>query len=884
MKKRMTAGSPPKLFLGFFRWFCHPDLEKYIEGDLMELYRERLENYGKRKADIKFIVDVLLLFRPGIVKSAQPHQNLNTFGMYKSYFKIGWRNVMRNKGQFTINITGLAIGIATCLIITLFIADELSFDHYNKKANRIVRVVLKGNVNGEEIKEAVTPAPIGSTLKEEFPEVEAATRIRNAGSPKISVHNTIFRNDRLAFVDPNFFQVFTLPLLKGNPATALKEPNTIVITRKMALKYFGDEDPINKTLDMKDRNEQYKVTGIIDKVPANSHFHFDLFASMKGLPDARIDNWMASNYYNYLVLSKGTDHREFESKLPGIVKKYMGPQMNQIGMTYEKFRENGNNIGLYIQPLTDIHLHSDFAGQTELEPGGDIKTIYIFGAVAVFMLLIACINFMNLSTAAAAKRSKEVGVKKVLGSRNNQLIQQFLAEAFIATCLAMLLAAGLIVAGLPVFNQLSGKELQVDFLLKPSILTGLFLLSILITFLAGSYPAFYLSSFKPITALKNKVPGNRRNIGIRSTLVVFQFVISASMIVAIIIVNQQMSFIHTKEIGYNRDHLLVLRESYLLGNNESAFRNQIMSDPRVERITMSAFVPAGATDNNMTGVYPGDQQELVRRTLIYNIDEQYIPTLGMKLVMGRNFTGNGDSQNVIINETSAKTFNLGESPLGKTLTAKTANNEKRELTIIGVVKDFHFRSLHEPIAPLMMLYHPYGGLIIRTNTDKIAGLISSIGEKWKAFDTGEPFSYAMLDDLYNETYLAEQKMDTILEVFASLTIFIACLGLFGLVTFTAEQRVKEIGIRKILGASVTQIVSLLSKDLLALVMLSFFIAFPIGFYLMDKWLQDFAYRINIHWWVFLLTGLIVVLIAFLTLSIKTIKYALTNPIESLRTE
>ncbi len=873
--------SPPKLFLRFFRWFCHPDLKKYIEGDLMELYKERLENHGKRRADIKFVMDVLLLFRPGIIKSLKRHEYLNPYSMYKSYFKIGWRNIIRNKGQFAINVTGLGIGIATCLIITLFVADELSFDRYNKKADRIVRVVLKGNVNGEVIKEAVTPAPVGPTLKDELPEVEAATRLRRANSPNISYHGTIFRNDRLAFVDPDFFEVFTLPMLKGNPKTALKEPNTIVITRKMALKYFGNEDPINKILDMKDRNEQYKVTGVIDKVPANSHFHFDLFASMTGLVDARMDNWMASNYFNYLVLSKGTDYKEFESKLPGIVKKYMGPQMNQIGMTYKKFRENGNSIGLYIQPLTDIHLHSDFADQTELEPGGDIKTIYIFGAVAVFMLLIACINFMNLSTAAAVKRSKEVGVKKVLGSRNSQLVQQFLAESFISTCIAMLLAAVLIVAGLPVFNQLSGKELQAGFLLKPSILTGLFLLSILITFLAGSYPAFYLSSFKPITALKNKTPGNKRNIEIRSILVVFQFVVSASMIVAIIIVNQQMSFIHNKEIGYNRNHLLVLRESYLLGNNESAFRNQILSDPRVERLTMSAFVPAGASDNNMTDVYPGDEHELVRRTLIYNIDEQYIPTLGMKLVMGRNFTGNGDSQNVIINETAAKTFSLGENPLGKTL---TADNGKRKLTVIGVVKDFHFRSLHEPIAPLMMLYHPYGGLIIRMNTDKIAGLISSVGEKWKAFDTGEPFSYALLDDLYNETYLAEQKMDTILEIFASLTIFVACLGLFGLVTFTAEQRVKEIGIRKILGASVTQIVSMLSKDLLVLVMLSFVIAFPLGFYLMDKWLQDFAYRIDIHWWVFLLAGFVVVLIAFLTLSVKTIKYAMTNPIESLRTE
>lgn len=868
------------LFLRFFRWYCHPKLLKYIEGDLMELYDERVKEIGQRKADVRFMIDVILLFRPGIIRLKE-YGNLNYHTMYKSYFKIGWRNLLRNKGQFTINIAGLGIGIATCLIISLFVVDELSFDRYNAKADRMVRIVLNGNVNGEVIKEAVTPAPVGPTLKEEFPEVEAATRLRRAGSPKITYRNTVYRNDQMAFVDTNFFEVFTLPLIQGNAETALNEPNTIVITRKMALKYFGDDDPINKVLSMNDGKEEYKVTGVIDKVPANSHFHFDLFASMAGVADAKVNNWMASRYFNYLVMSPGTNFNEFEAKLPDIVEKYMGPQIEQIGMTYQKFRENGNQIGLYVQPLTDIHLHSDFAGQTELEPGGDIKTVYIFGAVAVFMLLIACINFMNLSTAGAVRRSKEVGVKKVLGSRNTQLIHQFLSESSISTGLAMFLAAVLVVLALPVFNQLSGKELEAGFLLKPEVLAGLLLFTIVITFLAGSYPAFYLSSFKPVAALKNKTTGSKRNVGIRSALVVVQFVISACLIVAIIVVNQQMSFIQNKAVGYNRNQLLVLRESYLLGNDEAAFRNQIQNDPAVERVTMSAFIPAGATDNNMTGVYADDQKENIRRTLYYNIDEQYIPVMGMSLAMGRNFSGIGDSLNVIINETAARTLGLGENPLGRIL---TVDGGKAKLTVIGVVKDFHFRSLHEPIAPLMMRYNPYGGLIIRANTKEMAGLISRIENKWKAFDSGEPFSYALLDQLYNDTYLAEQRMDNILEIFAALTIFVACLGLFGLVTFTAEQRVKEIGIRKVLGASVTQIVSMLSKDLLILVMFSFLIAFPLGFYLMNKWLQDFAYRTDIHWWVFLMAGVTVVLIAFLTMSVKTVKSALSNPVDSLRSE
>jgi len=793
----------------------------------------------------------------------------------------------KNSRLFAINTTGLAMGIATCLIIMLFVVDELSYDRYNEKADRMVRVVLKGKVNGEVIKEAVTPAPVASTLKREFPEVEEVTRLRRFGSPQILYNNATYSNSKVAIVDPAFFSVFTLAFIQGDPLTALAEPNTIVITRDEAIKYFGKEDPINKVLEFKDSGEPYKVTGIIENVPANSHFHFDMFASMEGLAHAKENNWMASNYFTYLLLHKGTNLKQFEAKLPAIIKKYMGPQVEQLGMTFEKFNENGNEIGLYVQPLTDIHLYSDFDNQSELEAGGDIKAVYIFGAIALFMLLIACINFMNLSTAGATKRTKEIGVKKALGSQRNQLIHQFLTESFISTVVAMVLAAALVILALPVFNQLSGKELEAGFLLAPRVLMALVGLGILITLLAGSYPAFFLSSIKPIAALKNKTVHGGQSKGIRSALVVFQFVVSAALILSIIIVNQQMSFILNKEIGYDRDQLLILRESHLLGTHEEAFKNQLINDPDIESITMSAFLPAGPTDNNMTSVYPGHQHEAVRRTLVYNIDEKYIPTMGMELVTGRNFSeGSGnDSLNVIINETAANAFGLGDNPLGHVLAVNAgAAGEIRRLTVIGVIKDFHFRSLREAIAPLIMLNRPYGGLIIRTNTKEVAALLARMETTWKSFHVEEPFSYGLLDQLYNETYLAEQKMGSIMKIFGGITIFVACLGLFGLVTFTAEQRVKEIGIRKVLGANVTEIVSMLSKDLIKLVAISFIIAFPLGYYLMDKWLQDFAYKIDIHWWAYALAGFMTLLIAFLTMSFKTIMSALANPVESLRSE
>lgn len=807
--------------------------------------------------------------------------------MFKSYLKIGWRNSARNKGLFAINVAGLALGISTCIIIMLFVVDELSFDRFNVRADQIVRIVLKGKVNGEIIKEAVTAAPVAATLVNEFPEVEEATRLRRFGSPKIVYNNATYRNSKLAFVDPNFFEVFTLHFLQGDPRTALNEPNTIVITKDQALKLFGNEDPINKILDFKESGEQYKVTGVIDNVPANSHFHFDLFASMEGLAHAREDNWMASNYFTYVVLSKATDFKTFEAKLPAIIKKYMGPQVEQMGMTFEKFTANGNEIGLFVQPLTDIHLYSDFDSQSELEAGGDVKSVYIFGAVALFMLLIACINFMNLSTAGATKRNKEVGVKKVLGSQVMQLIFQFLTESFIATSVALVLALAIVGLALPVFNELSGKELEINFLFQPVVMVSILLLGILISLLAGSYPAFFLSSIKPISALKNKISNGGRTRGIRSALVVFQFVISAGLILAIIIVTQQMSYIQNKEIGYNRSQLLVLRDLGLLGNNENAFRNQISNDPRIESVTMSAFVPAGPTDSNMTGVYPGNNFEEVRRTIVYNIDAQYIPTMGMQLIAGRNFseTPAADSLNVIINETAVKIFDLGPNSIGQILTVNTNDNGgKKTLTVIGVVKDFHFRSLREAISPLIMLNNPYGGLIIKAKTKDMAALVSTFNDKWNAFHVEEPLSYAPLDELYNETYLAEQKMGTILRIFGVLTVFVACLGLFGLITFTAEQRIKEIGVRKVLGANVNQIVSLLSKDMIILVVVSFTIAFPLGYYLMNMWLQDFAYKVEIQWWVFALAGVTTMVIAFFTMSFTTIKAALVNPIESLRSE
>lgn len=803
--------------------------------------------------------------------------------MIKNNFKIAWRNICKNQGVFSLNILGLSIGIASCLLIVLFVTDELSYDKFNEKADQIVRVVFRGKIGGEVMKEAVVMAPVAQTLKEELPEVTDATRIRRIGTPKIHYENTTYRNTRFAYVDPNFFEVFTLPVIKGESKDPLKEPGTVVLTRGEAKKYFGEKDPIGEVLFVGDNDAPYKVTAIIDKVPENSHFHFDMFASMEGYAYAKQTSWTKSDFFTYLVTKKDTDPGLLEAKLPAIVEKYMGPEMKEeIGMSFADFTKD-NQLGLFLQPLTDIHLNSDFASASELEQGGDIKYIYIFGAVGLFMLLIACINFMNLSTATAAKRAREVGIRKVLGSERKQLVYQFLTESFIATWIATAIAILFVVLATPLFNSLSGKELNASFLLHPAIGTVLLVMIVSISLIAGSYPAFFLSSFKPVAALKSKFFTGKGTKGLRNGLVVFQFVISAGLIFATLVVGRQMSYIQNKNIGYDRDQILVLRDVYLLGNDKTALKNEILKDPRVKHVTTSAYVPAGPTNNSLSGIFLGDQYQ--RRMFYYDIDEEYLSTMGMELVSGRNFAKEfgTDSLNVIINETAAGTLGYKDNAIGKTLVRDTDDGGE-ELTVIGVVKDFHFKSLHQPIEPLILRNNPHGGLILRTTVADMSGLIERINKLWNTFDTGEPFSYTILDDSYNETYRTEQKMGSILRVFALLTIFVACLGLFGLVTFTTEQRLKEIGIRKVLGSTVPQIVALLSKDFLKLVLIAFVIAFPLGYYLMNRWLRDFAYRTDIGWWVFVLAAFITMLIALATISFKSIKAALENPVKSLKTE
>ncbi|MEP6951838.1 MAG: ABC transporter permease [Ginsengibacter sp.] len=806
--------------------------------------------------------------------------------MFKNYLKIAFRNLLKNKAFSAINIFGLAIGIATCLVITLFVQNELSYDRYNKKADRMVRVVFRGVVEGQQMKESNVMPPVAQAFKANYPEVLEATRMVNGGSPIITYGDKSFKEDAFVYVDSNFFQVFTLPLIKGNSKSALLQPNTIVITQTIANKYFGNDDPIGKVLNFKNLNGTFKVTGVIDKVPVNSHFHFDFFASMGSVADAKSTSFMTSGYNTYLVLPDGYDYKKLQAKLKDFVQKYIGPQLQQgLGMSLEEFRKKGNDIGLYLQRLTDIHLHSDFTN--DLEPEGDIRYVYIFSAIAIFMLVIASINFMNLSTAGASKRAREVGIRKVLGSLKLELVRQFLLESILLTAIALLLAIVFVYLALPFFNNFSGKNLSLQLTSNPWMVPGLLLLVLVTGILAGSYPAFFLSSFKPVVVLKGKIGSGKKSIGLRSGLVVFQFFISIILIAGTTVVYRQLSYIQHIKLGYDKSQVLILPETWLLGKNEETFRQQLLQDPRIENISVSGYLPAGNSYGNNFFVYPDNNSSMLVKTLRYDVDYRYIPTLGMQMALGRNFSKDfgTDSTGVILNENAAIAFGWGKNAIGHTITRRENDGNKSTFQVIGIVKDFHFKSLHELISPLVMvLGNGAGTTILKVKTKDIAGLLNAIKKKWDALSPVGPFSYSFMDDRINDTYQSEQKTGILLGVFASLCIFVACLGLFGLVTFTAEQRTKEIGIRKVLGAGVPGIVQLLSKDFLRLVLIAIVIAIPGAWWMMNKWLQNFAYRIEITWWTFAIAGLLAIFIALFTVSFQAIKAAMANPVKSLRTE
>jgi putative ABC transport system permease protein len=807
--------------------------------------------------------------------------------MFKNYFKTAFRNLARNKRFSAINILGLMIGLTTCLLITLFVKNELSYDRFNKNADRIYRINAHSRINGSNFDDPTSPAPLGPAMVQHYPAIENYVRIQGEFSIMVRKGNETLKEPRAAYADSTLFEIFTFPMIEGNPVTALKQPHSIVISESMAQKYFGTTNVLGNTLYI-NNSADYKITGVIKDMPAQSSFHFDFILPMCEKESSRSDFWLSNSYFTFLLARPGVSEQSINSDLKQATLRYAGPQLERMVHTsFAEMAKTGQYYNYLTIPLTKIHLYSPFTD--EMEPGGNIEYVYIFIAIAVLILIIACINFTNLATAQSAGRAKEVGIRKVLGSNKRDLIFQFLIEAMITSSIAMVLSVLLTAVLIPYFNQLSGKQISLSILPLYWLIPALLVTMILVGLLAGSYPAFFLSRFAPVKVLKGNLSAGFKSGWLRNGLVVFQFVTAVVLIAGTFLIYRQLHYMQNKNLGYDKDHVLVLHDTYLLGSHAKLFKNEVLQMSGVIAGTMSEFLPTNQVFNS-NAYCKNATMEASQTVLIENwgVDADFISTLGMQMEKGRNFSSQmpTDSSTIIINEATANALGYKDA-IGKKLYTFDSNRQPIGYTIIGIVKDFNVGSLQFKTGPILFNLSGYGNdMAFRIHSNNIPGLMEAIKAKYHAIAgmAGQPFTYSFLNEDYDHLYHSEQRMGKIFIFFAILAIFIACLGLFGLITYAAKQRTKEIGIRKTLGASVLNIVSLLSKDFIMLILVAIIIAVPLSWFGMHKWLQNFAYRINISWWIFLGAGILAIMIALITVSFQAIKAAVANPVEALRSE
>ncbi|MFT4203128.1 MAG: ABC transporter permease [Chitinophagaceae bacterium] len=809
--------------------------------------------------------------------------------MFRNYLKTAWRNIRRSKVFSFINVLGLAIGLSVCLLIVLYVKDELNYDKYNTNADRIYRVDSDLFFNGSGFKGTVTPFPLGPALVRDYPHIEQMVRLWQDGDVLVKKGDRNLREQNLVFADSTLFKVFTLPMLAGNPATALNDPDAIVMDESTAKKYFNTTNVVGQTLILND-SIHCKITGVIKDIPAQSHFHFNFIRPL-GNHGLGMDSWLNNNATSYLLVKPGTTPQQTQKDVDATVNNYLSKQLQALlHVSLNDAQKSGYHFLYTLMPLKDIHLHSDKVG--EFEANGSMEYVYIFSVIAIFILLIACVNFMNLSTARSANRAKEVGVRKVAGSTRKDLIAQFLTESVLVSFLAMLLAVFIAAALLPLFNQLTGKSMHIHVLFSSWLLPVMVLLIFVVGCMAGSYPAFYLSAFDPAKVLKGSIAKGFKNSWLRSSLVVFQFCISIILMVSTIVIYNQLHFIQNKKIGYDRNQVLTLHNTDYLGKEINTFRNELLHITGVENATVSQNLPTSSSYSR-NGWFRNAMLDATQVILIndFLIDENYIPTLGMQMAQGRNFSKDfpSDSSAIILNETAVKMLGF-KKPLEATM-YQPRNDEGTDkikgvpFHVVGVVKDFNFSSMREVVGPAILhLGNSPGSISVRIDTKNISPAINSIQNKWSSMVPTQPFNYTFMDTDFANIYHAEQQTGKLFVAFAALAIFVACLGLYGLVTFAAEQRTKEIGVRKVLGASVGSIVTLLSKEFAKLIVIAMLIAFPVAWWAMHRWLQTFAYRTSLQWYIFLSAGVLAIVIALVTISYQAVKAARANPVKSLRTE
>ncbi|WP_460637317.1 ABC transporter permease [Larkinella harenae] len=802
--------------------------------------------------------------------------------MLRNYFKIAFRNLWRNKVFSGINVFGLAVGLASCLLLFIYISHELSYDEFHQKADRIVRVVMEYSMEGQVSRVQQTGTKVAPEFGRQFPDVESGVRLENRRAV-VSYGDRQFSEKRVVYADSALFDIFSFPLKQGNPKTALAGPNLVVLSESAARKYFGDENPVGKTVRINagGGDREYAITGVVADCPANSQIKYDLLASFSSLSASKKEEWFSANYATYLLLRKPESIANLQAKIPGFMKT----QFSAEEMT------GGNYLTYFLEPLRQVHLYSDVEGN--FEPNGDLLYIYIFGSVAILILVIACVNYINLATSRAVERAQEVGVRKVMGAQRTQLFGQFMGESLIVTFVALGLGLVLVYLSLPFFNALSDRSFSFGVLTEPDHVLGLVGISALVSLIAGGYPALVLARFEPVRVLK----GHLKTSGagqFRRVLIVFQFAITAFLIVCTLLVNKQLSYIQDKKLGYNKDHVLMLPADREVNEKIRALKSEFRQNAEVQQVARSyespTFIQGGYSMRRLD-----KSQQPYKSVTALPIDDDFVKTMNLRLVAGRDLTANdlerattpgSDSLlhfHFILNESAVK--ELGWKSAREAIGQKMDLGYGRFGDVGAVVEDFHFASMKQKIAPLV-LFPEDGGhvLLVKLSGNRLPNTLQFLEEKWKTIVPSRPFEYEFLDQEFNAMYSAETRTGRIFGVFAFLSILLACLGLLGLSAYTTAQRTKEIGIRKVLGASVTNIVLMLSRDFLKLVLVAIVLASPLAWWAMNQWLQDFAYRIDIVWWVFAVAALIAIGIAFLTVSFQSLKAALMNPVRSLRSE
>ncbi len=795
--------------------------------------------------------------------------------MFKNYLKIAVRNIFKNKIYSFINIAGLSIGLAGFILISILIKNELSYENFHKKENRIYRVVEIQNQKGiGKLNVAVTMGPLSPALKDYFPEIESSARLKPVPSVFCKIGSEGFYEDGLSFADQSVFNIFTIPFIKGNPKTALETPNSLIISETIAQKYFNNDNPLGKTITISGVTESsdFIVTGVFKDYPKNSHIFFNMLGSYKFIENSFswLKSWETNSLATYILLKKGINYKEVENKFSRFLKDNVP-------------KESQSDLQMYLQPLKDVHLYStNITYQTYSRNEGSAETVYLFSIIAFFILLIACINFMNLATARSTKRIKEIGMRKVLGSSRRKLIYQFIGEAVFISLIAFVLSIFIVEITFPLFKNIFEDRIIFSYTGSAMFFLELIGITLFVGIISGSYPAVFLSNFQPAQSLKGNLPSKNKGSFLRKVLVILQFSIAVILMICTGIVANQMSFIRNKNLGFNKEHIIYLPiRSKDTRDKINLIKTELRKNPQIiDAAAGSGLAGASGSEGDVTVAGTNGQTKLMMRYSY--VDPDYINTMQMKIVEGRNFSplhSTDSSASVIINEAAVKKFGW-KNPIGKQF------ENKPLLTVIGVVKDFNFFSLHSAIGPLMMSIQPdeFNYLLIRIKPGNIPETINYIESTWKRIVPGRPFDYAFLDKHFDDIYKSDRQTGEMFGFFSFLAIFIACLGLFGLASYTVEQRTKEIGVRKVLGASVGSVIFLLSKDFLMLVLAAAIIAAPVSYYLMNNWLQDFAYKIQINWWMFAAAAAIALTIAIGTTIFHALKAATSNPIKSLRYE